>query len=252
MTMERTELEWTYQPSDFFEAPYTSSVPDYSVRIDSGKAVATLGLAQDPIDEELERRIDNHVRNIFLIRKLQVHRGFDLAERATVRQYNAKGGIGIEIRVPTADAIATGEQVDFIIGNADGTLAHDSKADRITEYTSMLDMIAPKAAQSPTLRRMLESYSQSVSDPDNELVHLYEIRDALKAQYGNKSTRAKKALGITNDGWQRLGDLADRMPLSQGRHRGTHLAGTRSATAEELQEARTLARNWILAFAWTL
>src|ERR1035437_9236085 len=115
MTMERTELEWTYQPSDFFEAPYTSSSPDCSMCIDSGSAVATLQLAQDPVDAELERRIDSHLRNIFLIRTLQVHRGFDLAERAIVHQYDATGGKGVEIRAGIALSVKMGIGFDIIV-----------------------------------------------------------------------------------------------------------------------------------------
>jgi hypothetical protein len=131
-------------------------------------------------------------------------------------------------------------------------VARDSKAERIAEHTSMLDMVAPKAAQSPTLRRMLQSYSHSVSDPDSELVRLYEIRDALKVHYGGGSN-ARDALGITEPEWERLGRLANDPHISQGRHRGgKQLTGTRSATADELQEVRILASNWIIAFARTL
>src|ERR1041385_4377969 len=97
MTIERTELEWMYQPVDFFEVPYTSSDPDYDLRIDSGKAAVTLRAAQNPIDPALERRIDTHIKSIFLVRNLQLHREFDLAERATVHQYDAMGGKGVEI-----------------------------------------------------------------------------------------------------------------------------------------------------------
>jgi hypothetical protein len=251
MTMERTELEWSYQPADFFEAPYTPANPDCSIHIESGKAIATLRVPQNPVDPALEDRIYRYLGSVFLVRQLQMPREYQLAERATVHQYDASGGKGVEIRVGSANIICMGMRADVLVTNPDGTVVRDSKAERIASYTSILDMVAPKAAQSPTLHKILESYARSFSDPDNALIHLYEIRDALKTHYGNKSANAKKTLGITNDGWRRFGDLADHLPLSQGRHRGTHPA-IRSATPSELQEARTLAIAWILAFTRTL
>jgi hypothetical protein len=252
MTMERTELEWSYQPPDFFEAPYTSASPDCSLQIDGGTALATLRPAQNPLDATVEHRIEDYLRSVFLARNLQIRREFYLAERAMVHQYDAAGGKGVEIRVPAATATVRAGQPEFTITNADGIVIRDSKAERIAEHTSMLDMVASKAAQSPTLRRMLQSHSDSVSDSDNELVRLYEIRDALKVHYGGE-TKARDALGITEPEWERLGRLANDPHISQGRHRGgKQLTGTRSATADELQDVRTLAFNWIIAFARTL
>jgi hypothetical protein len=248
MVAERTELEWTYRPTDFFEVPYTEPNLDYSWSIDKGKAVATLQFVQEPVDPVVEDHVEGYLRSVFLVRKMQTRREFYLDERATIYQYNAAGNKVIVLRASApAHLTIKGGQPDILITAADGTMVVDTKAERI----SMLSTVASKAAQSPSLRRMLQSYSQSVSDPENELVHLYEIRDALHEHYGN-NTKAKTALGIAHQDWQRLGNLASNEPLLQGRHRGKHLAGLRSATASELEEARTLASNWIMAFVRTL
>jgi len=252
MTVEGTELEWSYEPLDFFEAPYASSNPDYSLQIDSGRAVATLRSTQNPVDATLEHRVEDYLQSVFLVRQLQIRREFQLAKHATVHQYDGAGGKGIEIRIPAATLTLRDGQPEWTLTDADGVVIRDSKAERIAEHTSMLDMVAPKAAQSPTLRRMLQSYSNSLSDLDNELVHLYEIRDALSVHYGGE-TKARDALGIAESEWDRVGRLANDPQISQGRHRGRkQLAGTRSATEEELQEVRMLAFNWIIAFARTL
>ena len=66
---------------------------------------------------------------------------------------------------------------------------------------------------------MFESYSNSVSDSDNELVRLYEIRDALRVHYGGE-TNVKDALGITESEWEQLGRLTNDPHISQGRDRG--------------------------------
>ena len=95
------------------------------------------------------------------------------------------------------------------------------------------------------------SYSRSVSDPSNELIHLYEIRDTLSQHYGGEQ-KARAALNINHAEWQRLGVLANVEPLEQGRHRGKTIGGHRSASSGELEEARSIVRNWIIAFAQTL
>jgi hypothetical protein len=93
---------------------------------------------------------------------------------------------------------------------------------------------------------LLASYSAAVNDPANELVHLYEIRDALKKHFGGES-EAQKQLSITASEWKRLGHLANG-PLQQGRHRGS-FTQKRPAARHELDEARAIARRWINAFA---
>jgi hypothetical protein len=145
----------------------------------------------------------------------------------------------------------TGQPVDFKITGPNGHVIRDTKADRVDDHTAMLDAVAPKIAGSPTLRAMLDSYSRAVDDPGDELVHLYEIREALSKHYCGE-TAARDALGVNKTDWQRLGLLANVEPIEQGRHRGKHPLGRRPATSGELHEARALARRWIRAFARTI
>ena len=94
---------------------------------------------------------------------------------------------------------------------------------------------------------MLESYSRAVEHPDDEWIYLYEIRDALATHY-TSHRKARAALGIAQDEWDRVGVLANVEPILQGRHRG-HQDNLRPATPEELAEVRQLVRSWIETFA---
>jgi hypothetical protein len=97
MTTERTELEWPYQPEDLFEVAYHYAGSEYDVLIEKGRAVATLKVPQDPIDEQLEKRIKGHVRAILQVRQLQTHRPYELQG---LRVYQHSGGRkNIAIRV---------------------------------------------------------------------------------------------------------------------------------------------------------
>jgi hypothetical protein len=65
-----------------------------------------------------------------------------------------------------------------------------------------------KAFHHGQLGALLKSHHNSVRDPDNELVHLYEIRDALSARFGgDRPTRA--ALQINGADWSCLGQLCN-------------------------------------------
>jgi hypothetical protein len=246
MPPERTELEWVYQPRDLFEVAYRDVGVDCEIVIDDGRAVATLSVSQDPVDRELEERILGHLEAVFLVRQLQVHRVYDL-QGPRIYQH-AGGRKDIAIRVGAACVVMSGSRTDVVHRDAAGNVLRDTKAERIAEHTAILDSVAPKLAMSSTLRGLLTSYSRSVSDPSNELVHLYEIRDALATHYGGE-TNACAALSIRRSEWRRLGVLANVEPIEQGRHRGEHVAGRRDATAAELEEARSIARRWIVAFA---
>src|SRR5258705_12338348 len=123
MTIERTELEWSYQPSDFFEATYRPASPDCTLHIDSGKAVATLHPPQNPVDPTLEQSVRDYLQSIFLVRKLQIRREFYLDEQAVVHQYDAAGGISAEIRgVPATGVTMTTFPPDVTVTNPDGTV----------------------------------------------------------------------------------------------------------------------------------
>ena len=84
-------------------------------------------------------------------------------------------------------------------------------------------------------------------DPDNELVHLYEIRDGLSKRFGDERA-AKSALGIAPSAWSRIGQLCNDEALRQGRHRGKSVGGLRDATDAELMEARGIARSMIESY----
>jgi hypothetical protein len=92
---------------------------------------------------------------------------------------------------------------DLVVRDAaTGQVIRDTKAQRIAEDARFLDVVAAKG-HNPVLKLLLASYNAAVNDPANELVHLYEIRDALVRHFGDGS-KAQKQLGITDAEWKRL------------------------------------------------
>ena len=60
-----TELEWTYEPSDFFEARYVFDEARFVLTIDGGKAIAKLKTPTDPIPTDLEEGVRALVEQVF-------------------------------------------------------------------------------------------------------------------------------------------------------------------------------------------
>jgi hypothetical protein len=242
----KTDLEWGYEPADFFEAEYAGSLTHGQVLADRGRAVVTLAVAADPVPAPILDGTADEVRALFLAQQLVVRRMFEL-RRPTITQHEADGGLGITVSLADLAVQANAPTGEAIITHPDGTVT-DTRAERIASDAAFVAALAPKLVQSPVLRAMVESYGHAVRDPANELVHLYEVRDAAAKHYGS-DRRARKALGVTHAEWQTLGRLANSEPLRESRHRGQHPAGTRPATDEELTAARTVARRIIEAFA---
>ncbi len=94
---------------------------------------------------------------------------------------------------------------------------------------------------------MLNSYHTAVADSNNELVHLYEIREGISAKFGSESA-VRKLLNISSSQWSRLGQLCNNEPLKQGRHRGKTIGALRDASESELAEAREISRAMIEAY----
>jgi hypothetical protein len=256
---ERTEFEWTYYPEDFFEVPFRCGNAECDLLVEGGKAVATLRVAQFPADPQVEDGACKLFESACRVRHLQVRQTYRI-QGPTLYIYVA-GARCCVLRPGPAVLRLVGGTPDVTLRDAAGNVVVDEKAKRLAEEraqrearekaeriardTLELDVLASKLAHSPLLESMVASYERSIEDPGNEFLYLYEVRDALKKHYGGEK-KACQTLNIAPE-WKWLGKLANREPLEQGRHRGEHAPGLRSATDTELQEARQIIRRWIVA-----
>lgn len=61
MNSERTELEWTFDPPDLFEATFRYEASDFSFLVQAGRAVATLNVPTDPVSCAWDRQFEADV-----------------------------------------------------------------------------------------------------------------------------------------------------------------------------------------------
>ena len=239
-------LEWTYSPRDFFESPIEIARSDYTVDIDSGAISARLPASAFDADAQMKQRLHDSLFDRMRGVQLLTRKSFELSKPRLTR-IEPDGRRHIYMELEGAVLTLTGGPVDFTITGANGKVVRDTKQERIDKKREWAELIAKYRPGDSILGAMLNSYATSTSDPNNELVHLYEVRESLSVAFRGE-TKACKALGISRANWSRLGQLCNNEPLRQGRHRGKSPGVLRDATEAELSEARNISRMMIEAY----
>ncbi len=239
------KLEWQFSPPDYFEVLVSISRDDYTMTIADGKVEATIDSATYDATPSMRQVLHDELNARFLGVQLLSHRAYELS-KSTMTRVHPDG---------RRDTIVFGEPGHIKIsghgGDIKATDIHgkviDTKRDRIETKKRLAELVSTYSSSDTLLPSLLRSYDEAVRDPDNELVHLYEIRDALADNFGGRSA-ARSALSITSSQWSRLGQLCNDEPLRQGRHGGKSGGALRDATEGELTEARAISRAMIEAY----
>lgn len=232
------QLEWKYSPENYLEEPIAILFEGGDLEIKDGIAIAKIDPdlyhADSSIREILTRQIESRLHAV----QIMTHKDFELSKssRADIRDDGKKNHfLEVESCVMTMSmSIGT---VDLIVKDKDGNVVSDTKKERLDKQKHFATLVDKHRNSDSTLDQMLKSYQKSVKDPDDELVHLYEIRDSLSERFGSKNSAIHK-LGITITDWGEIGKIANTLPLKQGRHRGKAVGALRDADIAELEEAR--------------
>lgn len=239
-------IEWQYEPKEYFEDQICIKYQDFELIIDNGLAETRLNPSYADSVDSLVSTLSQDLESRFLAVQVMTHEQYKLSKPS---RYDIRldGRRNVHIQVDSAVCVASGGKVDLIQRDAYGNIISDTRQERINKKRKLGDLAAKFRLKDPTLDQMLRSYSASVSDQKNELIHLYEIRDAAKKKFGN-ATKAKAKLNITISQWNTLGRLANDEPLTQGRHRGQNPGALRDADISELEQARRIAANIIESY----
>jgi hypothetical protein len=187
MDRDMVRFEWLYNPPDLFEERIELQcdvcvfVVDpgrvrASIEIDTGASIADIDKLRVQLHEKLNAQ--------FLGAQLLEHRNYTLAQATALRE-SASGQADTLIIVESARVTLQEGRTDILCERADGTTL-DTRRDRITRR-KYLAQLAARHSSDPLAQSLLTSYSTSVSNPRNELVHLYEIRDALAKRFGGET-----------------------------------------------------------------
>jgi hypothetical protein len=235
-------LEWRFSPPDYFESQIEIKQHDYNMVIADGKAEAKIDSVVYEANPSIRDELDDVLRSQFLGLQLSSRETFDISRPNMVRVEHSDGLPDYILEAEPGRIELRGHQVRLLGIDKDGNVV----ADQQTEAAKRIAELVSKHYEDEVLKSLLKSWDASVNDPENELVHLYEIRDALSRRFGN-GDKARYSLGISNTKWSRFGTLCNREPLKQSRHRGEHDT-LRDATENELCEVRGIAKDWIESY----
>jgi len=239
-------LEWKFSPPEYFEEPIYIKRNDYVMTIENGTVEARIRPEIYDKDQSMRDRLHSSLNDRFLGVQLFSHKPYELSKSSMYRLHpDGRRDITI-FPEPIVVKMSIGE-ADFIVKDKDGNVIRNSKRERIQKKQELAELAQKYRQKDPFVASILRSNNDGVNDPDNELVHLYEIRESIAKRFGGESA-AQSVLGISRKQWSRLGNLANDEPLKQGRHRGKNPGVLRDATKEELEEARAIASNLVEAY----
>lgn len=237
------ELEWNYTPLNYLEEPINLVYDGVSLDIQNGKGLAKITPEQFKQNPNIKENLHHFVESRFHAAQIFNHKDFRLSSpsRTDLRENSKKHHY---LQVNSLTHAMSVSSVDFVVKDKNGNIKSDSKRDRLERQNSYADILEKYRKTDPTLLQLFSSYQMSVKDPDNEFVHLYEVRDALVTRFSSKKI-ASRELNITSTQWDEIGKLANTLPLKQGRHRGKMSGLLRNANASELEQCRKSAVNLI-------
>lgn len=135
---------------------------------------------------------------------------------------------------------------DTIASNDQGVEITNSKRLKLNNILELIRIFSDNEGKDDVLKFILDCYNKSLKSNDLSVSALYDIRDALKANFKNEKT-AKSQLKISNTSWRRMGDIANSLPISQSRHKGEKV-NLREITQQELVEIREIATKMIISY----
>lgn len=240
------EVSWSYTPEDYFEEPLCIEEEGFHMKADSGIVHLRISVSDAANRRELRDRLHADLDARFVATMMLSHRPYALADPDLVL-VGADGTRHTTIFAKTGRLVLGGGRADVRYTGADG-IEVDSKRDRLARNARVGNLLSKHKHADRLLSRLTASYSSAVLDPDNELIHLYEVREALSVRFGGQQ-QACSVLAADQTQWKRLGRLCNHEPLRQGRHRGAATDDAlRDATAAELDEARGIAIRLIESY----
>lgn len=239
------ELRWEFTPETLFEDRLTCDLAECKITVDQGVVVASLPLIDGETKSALREAVESFVESLFLGVQIVAHMQCQLSG-PSVSTLQDDGSRGYIIECEPGTIQIRGGRVNIRYVRSDGTVV-DTRRDRVERKHRLSRAAATYAPSDEALARMLRSYRSAIADAEDELIHLYEVLDTLASTFGSQ-TEALRQIGQPKRKWSRLGQLCNDLPLRQGRHRGRVGEALRSASEEELTEARSLSAGFIESY----
>ena len=238
---------WQMTPPDYLPPGEEFRAGGYTFRVHPGGKEVSTHMEEHEFDHSVVDKLEAHLHSYLDAVQLRHFKSYKLKrdgryDRTGVRSFGEP-----------AVAVARAGVGNVQILNADGAVIFDAKEEEARNRQEVIGRLERDAnllsrcSDDPCLRSMRSSFDQACNDQDNELIHLYEIRDAAASRFSGGGA-AREALGIARNEWDDFHKICNDRGLAQDRHRGSKYAELRQATHEELGIARRFARDLIMRY----
>lgn len=234
-------LKWNFSPPDYFESKIEIDQGDYTMIIADGKVEAKIDSVVYEANPTMRDALHDALESRFLSQQLSFRKIYNLSNPTETRVEHADGRKYYVLEVEPAHFKITPHSVTLSKCDKDGNVIVDCQTERMNN----LNYLVNKHYKDEALMSLLKSHNSSMKDPNNELLYLYEIRDALYRKFGGERAVIYALRTITHKDWSWFGNLCNEEPLLQGRHRGKKFSELRDATDDELSKARGIAQAMI-------
>ena len=259
--VDSVTLEWTYEPPDYLEVVYSEeevTLPYKKLGIKFSKGKATVNFSPKvfpevfPKDGDIKNALDSLSKDLTqyiktLLISVQLHevqlyepKPFSLNEIPS-RTIKEKEGIThkyTSVKFSFSPVkMKVNARVESSLSEEERIVRQEKINKRINETHALLD---EHLKQDITLFKMLRGMREALENPKYELVHLYEIVDAIKMRFPKKE---KEKLGIDDRDWGKVEEVCN--SRKEGRHGGLEREASEPATSEEKKKVRQITRKFI-------
>lgn len=239
--MGKVILEWGYTPTNYFDNDIIVESDQYHLKISDGLVVVVLK-TNDPDLTTSQKKYNNIIESHFIIQLIEKRIYYEIKERAP-RVEHENGHADVYLK-PDTIKITSSSYANL---SPNGNIVSDTKEEERNKQKEFLLKIQNVLDKDKIVLQIINSYKNSILYPNDELVYLYEIRDAISTYFHSESN-AKSRLKITNSELKELGRICNALPLKQSRHRGKMIDGFKDSKGGELETARSISRKIIHSF----
>ena len=229
-------INWSYKPTDFFKEKQKLDFEDCTVELSEGMVTARLQSKKVTDVGNVADEITKPVRYLFWCAQFKNNKPYSLSDQ-----------MDVTVADPATESAGA---VDPGIRESPNVTIHDQHGDGTGDSTEKSDGSIHRCLKwiqtDETARSLMESFHNSINEPQNTIIRLFDIRNTLQKKFHGK---ARETLKIPEKTWNEFEELARDVSVQQSRQRRSHVDNiTRKATSKELIMARNFARKMITSY----
>lgn len=183
-------MEWSFSPKDYFEEDININIEGYKVKIPNDGLIKLDIPFEDKIDEitddilKLRDSLTEQLNALFLGVQSITGEAYKL-ENPRLYEVHADGK-KFQLLSAMVNAGSCKASIDFIIEDQNNCVIQDTKRERIAKKEKIVKTINSFFCEDLCLRSILYSYQRSLREPNNKLIHLYDIKTAIESKISER------------------------------------------------------------------